>query len=47
MPPPVWWNTIWVGPAQIGGQFNYSQRGPNVDVWISEHAYRPDRWAKR
>lgn len=32
--------------TQIGGQFNYSQRGPNVDVWISEHAYRPDRWAK-
>ena len=24
--------------TQIGGQFNYSQRGPNVDVWISEHA---------
>ena len=32
--------------TQIGGQFNYSQRGPNVDVWISEHAYRPDHWAK-
>ena len=32
--------------TQIGGQLNYSQRGPNVDVWISEHAYRPDRWAK-
>ena len=32
--------------AQIGGQFNYSQRGPNVDLWISQHAYQPDRWAK-
>ncbi|MCE3222625.1 MAG: hypothetical protein K0S58_805 [Nitrospira sp.] len=32
--------------TQIGGQFNYSQRGPNVDLWISEHAYQPDRWAK-
>ncbi|WHZ24521.1 MAG: hypothetical protein OJF47_003633 [Nitrospira sp.] len=32
--------------TQLGGQFNYSQRGPNVDLWISEHAYRPDRWAK-
>jgi hypothetical protein len=32
--------------TQIGGQFNYSQRGPNVDVWISQHAYQPDRWAK-
>ncbi|BFU96250.1 MAG: hypothetical protein NTNFB02_29720 [Nitrospira sp.] len=32
--------------TQLGGQFNYSQRGPNVDLWISEHAFRPDRWAK-
>lgn len=32
--------------TQIGGQFNYSQRGPNVELWVSEHAYRPDRWAK-
>ena len=31
--------------TQIGGQFNYSQRGPNVDIWISQHAY-PDPWAK-
>jgi len=32
--------------AQIGGQFNYSQRGPNVDLWIAQHAFQPDRWAK-
>ena len=32
--------------TQIGGQFNYSQRGPNVDLWISQHVYQPDRWAK-
>ena len=31
--------------TQIGGQFNDSQRGPNVDIWISQHAY-PDPWAK-
>jgi hypothetical protein len=32
--------------TQLGGQFNYSQRGPNVDLWLSEHVFRPDRWAK-
>lgn len=32
--------------TQVGGQFNYSQRGPNVELWITEHSYRPDRWAK-
>ncbi len=32
--------------TQLGGQFSYSQRGPNVDLWISEHAFQPDRWAK-
>ncbi len=32
--------------TQLGGQFNYSQRGPNVDLWISQHSYQPDRWAK-
>ena len=32
--------------TQLGGQFNYSQRGPNVDVWISQHAFEPGRWAK-
>ena len=32
--------------TQLGGQFNYSQRGPNVDLWLSEHAFEPDRWAK-
>lgn len=32
--------------TQLGGQFSYSQRGPNVDLWIAEHAFQPDRWAK-
>jgi outer membrane protein assembly factor BamA len=32
--------------TQLGGQFNYSQRGPNIDLWLSEHAFQPDRWAK-
>lgn len=32
--------------TQLGGQFNYSQRGPNVDLWLSQHAFEPDRWAK-
>ena len=30
----------------LGGLFNYSQRGPNVEVWLSQHAYSPNRWAK-
>ena len=32
--------------TQLGGQFNYSQRGPNVDLWLSQHALEPERWAK-
>ncbi len=32
--------------TQLGGQFNYSQRGPNVDVWLSQHGFEPGRWAK-
>jgi hypothetical protein len=32
--------------TQHGGQFSYSQRGPNVDLWLSQHAFEPDRWAK-
>lgn len=32
--------------TQLGGQFNYSQRGPSVDLWLSQHAYEPGRWAK-
>ena len=32
--------------TQLGGQFNYSQRGPNVDVWMSQHSFQPTRWAK-
>ncbi|ULA63314.1 MAG: POTRA domain-containing protein [Nitrospira sp.] len=32
--------------TQLGGQFNYSQRGPNVELWLSQHAFEPDRWAK-
>jgi hypothetical protein len=32
--------------TQLGAQFNYSQRGPNVDVWLSQHPFEPGRWAK-
>lgn len=32
--------------TQLGGQFNYSQRGPNVDLWLSQHAFEPERWAQ-
>ncbi|MGQ0809937.1 MAG: hypothetical protein ACT4OO_01760 [Nitrospiraceae bacterium] len=32
--------------AQLGGQFNYSQRGPNAEIWIAQHALHPTRWAK-
>ena len=32
--------------TQLGGQFNYSQRGPNVELWLSQHAFEPERWAK-
>ena len=32
--------------TQLGGQFNYSQRGVNLDVWISQHSFHPTRWAK-
>lgn len=32
--------------TQLGGQFSYSQRGPNIDVWLSQHAFQPDRFAK-
>ena len=32
--------------THLGGQFNYSQRGPNIEVWLSQHSYEPDRWAK-
>lgn len=32
--------------THLGGQFSYSQRGPNVEMWLSQHSYEPDRWAK-
>lgn len=32
--------------TQVGAQFNYSQRGPNAEVWISQHSFHPARWAK-
>jgi hypothetical protein len=32
--------------TQLGAQFNYSQRGPNVDIWLSQHSFQPDRFAK-
>ncbi len=41
----VEYNLLGTG-TQLGGQFNYSQRGPNVDLWLSQHAFEPDRWAK-
>jgi len=37
---------LWGTGTQLGGQFNYSQRGPNVDLWLSQHAFEPTRWAK-
>lgn len=41
----VEYNLLGTG-TQLGGQFNYSQRGPNVDLWLSQHAFEPGRWAK-
>lgn len=32
--------------TQMGGQFNYSQRGPNAEIWIAQHPLHPTRWAK-
>jgi hypothetical protein len=32
--------------TQLGGLFNYSQRGPNVELWLSEHGLRPNRGAR-
>lgn len=37
---------LWGTGTQLGGHFNYSQRGPNVEVWLSQHSYQPDRYAK-
>ncbi|MEQ1793338.1 MAG: hypothetical protein ABL970_04025 [Nitrospira sp.] len=37
---------LWGTGTQLGGQFNYSQRGPNVDLWLAQHAFEPGRWAK-
>ncbi len=37
---------VWGAGTQLGGQFSYSQRGPNVDLWLSQHPLEPDRWAK-
>lgn len=37
---------MWGAGTQLGGQFSYSQRGPNVDLWLSQHPFEPDRWAK-
>lgn len=37
---------VWGSGTQVGAQFNYSQRGPNVEIWLSQHAFEPDRWAK-
>lgn len=34
------------GATALGALFNYSQRGPNVEVYLSQHAYSPTRWAK-
>lgn len=32
--------------TQLGGQFNYSQRGVNIDLWMAQHSFEPERWAK-
>jgi hypothetical protein len=32
--------------TQLGGQVSYSQRGPNVEVWLGQHAFEPGRWGK-
>ncbi|MGE3154835.1 MAG: hypothetical protein AB7G48_20185 [Nitrospiraceae bacterium] len=32
--------------TQLGAKFNYSQRGPNVEMWLSQHSFQPDRFAK-
>ena len=32
--------------TQLGAQFSYTQRGPNAEVWLSQHSYHPTRWAK-
>jgi outer membrane protein assembly factor BamA len=32
--------------TQLGGQFSYSQRGPNAELWLAQHALEPGRWAK-
>jgi hypothetical protein len=32
--------------THLGAQFNYSQRAPNFDVWLSQHSFQPDRFAK-
>lgn len=37
---------VWGSATQLGAAFNYSQRGPNLDVWLSQHAFEPHRWAK-
>jgi len=37
---------VWGTGTQLGGQFSYSQRGPNLELWLSQHPFEPDRWAK-
>lgn len=37
---------ISVTGTQLGGQLSYSQRGPNVDLWLSQHSFHPARWAQ-
>lgn len=32
--------------TQLGAKFSYSQRGPNVEAWLSQHSFQPDRFAK-
>ena len=31
--------------TRLLGQFRYTQRGLNFDLWLMEHTYRPGRWA--
>lgn len=37
---------VWGTGTQLGGQFKYSQRGPNAEVWLSQHPFEPARWGK-
>ena len=29
--------------TQLGAEFGYSQRGPNAEIWLTQHSYHPTR----